>query len=222
MKRAAILLALIVTLLSAAAIGLHGCGKTNSLAAIVITPVSPELASGTSLQLTVTAIFTSGMTVSPWNVVTWQTSDDTIVKVDTAGRITAVNLGSAVITAIDMGHPSITRSVTAIVRDLQSIDIVPSSATISISGATDPLTVQFQANGTYLVASSPAVTVTEDVTSAVLWSSSVPTIAVISSVTPTPGLASAAQGASPGTVTIMATKLSGTTIMGTATLMVVP
>jgi hypothetical protein len=222
MKHSAILLALIVTLLSAAAIGLHGCGRTNSLIAIVITPVNPELASGASLQLTVTAIFTSGLTVSPWNVVTWQTSDDTIVKVDTAGRITAVKLGSAVITAIDMAHPSITRSVTAIVRDLQSIDIVPSSAMISISGGTVPLTVQFQANGTYLVASSPTVTVTEDVTSAVLWSSSVPTIAVISSVTPTPGLASAAQGASPGTVTIMATKLSGTTIMGTATLTVVP
>jgi hypothetical protein len=156
-------------------------------------------------------------------VVTWQTSDDTIVKVDTAGRITAVNLGSAVITANDMAHPSITRSVTAVVRDLQSIEILPASAIISISGGTVPQTVQFQATGTYLVASPPAMTVTEDLTSVVLWSSSVTTIAVISNVTPSHGFATAAPDASPGTVTIEATKQSGTTpITGTATLTVIP
>jgi hypothetical protein len=209
MKRSAIVLALIVMLLSAV-IGFHGCGRTNNLTSIAVTPANPIIAKDTALQLTVTAKFSDGLTVSPWNVVTWQSSDSSIINVDTAGRITGIAAGSAVITAIDNGHPDITSSITVIVTKLDSLTISPLSAVISLTTST-----QFTATGLYS-ADTPSSWSTSttwplvDLTTLVSWVSSSTDVALFSNPTSSQGLVTASTTTT-GTTTISAT-YSGITV----------
>jgi len=210
MKRRTIVLVLIVSLLSLAAVGFNGCGKQNNITSITITPVDPFIAKSTAQQLFVTALFSNGMRVLFWTQVTWQSSDPTVATVSSNGLVSAVNAGTAVITAIDKAHPSITASVTAKVTELTFIDIAPLSASISVGTST-----QFTATGTY---SAATPTWPPNLTPLVTWSTSSTAIAVISNVTPSHGIATAV---SAGTTTITATYLA-TGLTGTATLTVNP
>ena len=210
MKRRTIVLVLIASLLSIAAVGFNGCGKKNNITSITITPADPFIAKSTAQQLFVTALFSDGMRVLFWTQVTWQSSDPTVATVSSNGLVSAVNVGTAVITAIDKAHPSITASVTAKVTELTFIDIAPLSASISVGTST-----QFTATGTY---SAATPTWPPNLTPLVTWSTSSTAIAVISNVTPSHGIATAV---SAGTTTITATYLA-TGLTGTATLTVNP
>ncbi|MBS1125902.1 MAG: Ig domain protein group 2 domain protein, partial [Nitrospirae bacterium] len=130
MKHRAVFLVLVLSLLSYAAAGISGCGnKHNSLSAIIVTPLDPVVAMGKTLQLSVTAIFSDGLIVTSWSQVTWQSSDPAVATVGSSGLVSTstVTTGTAVITATDIFHPDITRSVTVYVTDLLSITIVPSN-----------------------------------------------------------------------------------------------
>ena len=210
MKRRMIVLVLILSLLSLAAVCFNGCGKKNNITSITITPADPFIAKSTGQQLFVTALFSDGLRVLFWTQVTWQSSDPTVATVSSNGLVSAVNVGTAVITAIDKAHPSITASVTAKVTELTFIDIAPLSASISVGTST-----QFTATGTY---SAATPTWPPNLTPLVTWSTSSTAIAVISNVTPSHGIATAV---SAGTTTITATYLA-TGLTGTATLTVNP
>lgn len=219
MKRSTIALALILSLLSLAAVGFNGCGKGNTITSITVTPAAPFIVKDTALQLSVTAHFSDGMTLSSWTQVTWQSSDTAVATVSGAGLVTAgtATTGTVVITAIDKAHPEITASVTATIVDLTSIEIKPLSADAFISAGTS---TQFTATGTY----SAGTTGPSNLTELVSWASSSTNIAVISNVTESKGIATA--GTTTGTTTItakvLATSITGTPIIGTETLTVVP
>lgn len=217
MKRRMIAFALVLSLLSIASVGFNGCGKGNTLVAITVTPTDPFIAKGTTRQLVVTAHFSDGKILIFWQQVTWQSSDPAVATVSSNGRITAVSEGTAVITAVDIAHPSITCSVTVTVTDLLSITITPSIVSIPV-GTVQP----FTATGTYSVLTSTLAPT--NLTALVFWTSSNTAIAVISNVTPSQGIATA--GTTTGTTTItateLATRITGTAITGTAMLTVVP
>jgi uncharacterized protein YjdB len=214
MKRTTIILALVSLLLSIAAAGFNGCGKGNTLTSISITPAEPFIVKDTTLQLSVTAHFSDGMTLSSWTQITWQSSDPEVATVSGAGLVKAFKVGKADITAVDKAHPEITASVTAIITDLESITILPLSATISAGTWT-----QFTATGAYTTISLLTSTLAPTVlTALVSWATSSTDIAVISNVTGSNGVATAV---SAGTVTITATYPT-TTKAGTATLITVP
>lgn len=206
MKRSAIAFALILSLLSLAAVGFHGCGKKNTITSITVTPADPFIAKGTTLKLSVTAHFSDGMSLTSWTQITWQSSDTTVATVSGAGLVSAVSEGTAVITAIDKAHPSITYSVTV---NVTSITIAPASAIISAGTST-----QFTATAPYSEA-TPSIA-PKPLTDLVSWASSSTAIAVISNVSPSYGLATAV---SAGTATITA-KYLATGLTGTATLTV--
>ena len=148
MKHRAVFLVLVLSLLSYAAAGFSGCGnKHNTLSAIIVTPLNPVVAMGKTLQLSVTAVFSDGLIVTSWSQVTWRSSDTTVATVSSSGGVTGVVEGTAVITATDIFHPDIVRSVTVTVTQLLSITIQPLSATISAGTST-----QFTATGTYSAA----------------------------------------------------------------------
>lgn len=212
MKSSAIALALIVSLLSFAAVGFNGCGKQNMITSITVSPVGPFINKGTALQLFVTAHFSDGKYLTSWTQVTWQSSDTNVANVSSTGLVTAVTEGTAIITATDIAHPSITYSITATVTDLLSIAVSPSGPSIAV-GAVQP----FTATATYsILTSSLAPT---NLTALVSWASSSTDIAVISNVTSTNCIVTA--GSTTGTTTITAKDLA-TGITGTATLTVVP
>lgn len=212
MKYRTLSLVLVAALLSYAAAGLSGCSNTNTLAAIIVTPLDPFVAKGTTLPLSVTAIFSDGLIVTSWSQVTWQSSDPAVATVNSSGGVTGILEGSAVITATDIFHPEITRSVTVNVTDLLSITVSPSNAVISLASGSFQ---QFTATGTY---SAATLTWPPDLTSLVTWASSSTEVAVISNVTVSHGFATAV---SAGTTTITATDLA-TGISGTAILTVGP
>lgn len=220
MKRSAIAFVLVLSLLSLAAVGFHGCGKGNTITSITVTPADLFIVKDTALQLSVTAHFSDGMTLTSWTQITWQSSNPEVATVSGAGLVTAgtTSTGTVVITAIDKAHPEITASVMATIVDLTIIEIKPSSTDAIISAGTS---TQFTATGTYFAGTTPGPS---DLTELVSWASSSTNIAVISNVTGSKGIATA--GTTTGTTTItakvLATSITGTPIIGTETLTVVP
>jgi len=200
-----------------ALLGIGGCKsyKSNHLSAIIVTPENPVIAKLTSAQLIVTAIFSNGTNLPGWQVVTWQTSDINIATVSTTGLVTGVNPGTATITAVDMGHTDITRSVTVVITEtpLQEIALDPVFTTILTGSAQ-----QFTATGIFTAPTPTAPTPTLDMTSRAFWFSSHPAVALVSNTAGSSGLVTSL---SPGTASIGARDpVSG--ITGTTVIAVIP
>ncbi|NTW59740.1 MAG: hypothetical protein HGB21_10465 [Nitrospirae bacterium] len=207
MKHRAVSLVLVVSLLSYAAAGFSGCGnKHNTLSAILVTPLEPVVALGKTLQLSVTAIFSDGLVVTSWSQVTWQSSDPAIATVGSSGLVSSstVTTGTAVITATDIFHPDITRSVTVYVTELISFTISPLDRVISlgtVSSQTFSATGEYSQN-TPSAWSSSSTWPLVDLTQLVSWDSSRTDVAVISTVTGTRGIATAVYTGTTGTTGI--------------------
>jgi len=219
MKSRAVSLILVLSLLLfSAAAGLSGCGGGNTLTSITVLPAVPVLAKDTRLQLAVIATFSDGMTVPSWSQITWNSSAPTVASVNSSGLVYGLVVGTAVITATDIGHPDLTSSVTVYVTELTSITIDPPVASIG-TGTTQ----QFTATGHYtaLTPSAWSATWPPDITASVLWTSSSTTVAVIGNTFGSHGLATAVSaGTTTITATDLATGLTGTAIAGSAGLMV--
>jgi trimeric autotransporter adhesin len=174
---------LIAFVLAAAVLGAAGCTnmKSNRLSLIFVTPENPVIAKGTNAQLLVTAIFSNGVSLLAWSQVTWQTSDPLIATVSATGMVTGVSSGTVTITAVDNGHPDVTRSITAIITEtpLQEIALDPVFTTITGTAQQQ----QFAATGIFT-----ASTWTLDMTSRAFWFSSNPAIAFVSNATGSSGI----------------------------------
>ena len=177
-----------------------------TLMAIDVTPVSATIPAGTTQQFTATGTFTDGSTQDVTSTVQWSTSDALVVTVSnapaTAGLATGLDVGTVAVTAA-AGQILATASLTVSPAALVSIAVTPATATIALGRAH-----QFVAIGTYTDAT------TKDITTTVVWSTSLATVAVVSNALGSEGLA---VSAGLGTATITATDQS---ISGAATLIV--
>ena len=142
------------------------CGEKSATCKVTVNPILAESIAldRTELVLTIGATDKLTATVLPEDVtdktVTWISSDDTIVKVDSEGNIQALALGEAIITAA-CGEQSATCKVTVNPILAESIALDHTELVLTI-GATDKLT---------------ATVLPEDVTDkTVTWSSSDDTI----------------------------------------------
>jgi hypothetical protein len=203
MKYRAVSLVLVLSLLSIAAAGFSGCGHTNTLSAIIVTPTTPVVAMGKTLPLSVTAIFSDGLIVTSWSQVTWQSDKPTVATVSASGLVSAstVTTGTAVITATDIFHPDITRSVTVYVTELLSFKIAPLDQIISLGTVSSQA---FSATGEYSQNTPSGWTSSStwpivDLTQLVSWVSSSTDVAVISTTTGTRGIATAVYTGTTGT-----------------------
>ncbi|MDW8283104.1 MAG: Ig-like domain-containing protein [Myxococcales bacterium] len=152
------------------------------LVGLGITPPNPFLPSGVTESLTATGYFSDGTTQNVTDAANWTSSDSRIVEVSNAtgskGLATAVAPGSARITAALGGK---TAAASVAVRDatLSLIGVTPTNPSIA-RGTTQALV----AIGLYSDQSN------KDISSLVTWSSSDPTVATISNVAASRGLAS--------------------------------
>ncbi|HLO25853.1 MAG TPA: Ig-like domain-containing protein, partial [Geobacteraceae bacterium] len=189
---------------------------TNAvLQTITITPPIPPattvtMASKTSQQFTATGHFDNGTAQDLTLLVTWSTSDKTIVAISNAtstkGVATGVIAGGPITITASFKGISGTASVTVVNATLTGITIQPSTATVAV-GATQ----QFLAIGSFTGG------FTQDLTKAVKWSSSNKNVAITSNGFNSRGLTTAI---AVGSTTITATKPS-TVISGTATMTVI-
>ncbi len=179
-----------------------------TLVSIGVTPANPSIANGLSSQFTATGVYTDNSTQDLTASVAWTSSDTTVASVSNAsashGLAQGVSPGSVTITAAS-GTVSGSTSLTVTPAVLVSIALIPANPSIA-NGTQQP----FAATGTYTDAS------THDVTAAVTWSSSDPTVATISNASGSNGLATSI---GQGSVTITATL---GTILGSTGLTVTP
>jgi hypothetical protein len=195
-----------------------GCGSSTELDSISVTPAILNFGgAGLSAQLTATGTVGHGShpstTENVTDLVTWSSDAPEVATVSSTGLVTSVGPGSIQITASINGFPGVLTS-TATVNvtittttspnsgDVTSVAIVPGSQSVAAPGQTG----QFVAIGT------TAAGTTENVTSSVVWGSTVAQVATITQ----GGLASAVgQGAT--TITAIATNPDKTVATGTAT-----
>jgi uncharacterized protein YjdB len=173
--------------------------STATLSSISVSPSGTLIAPGAVLQMNAKGTWSDGATENINSQATWTSSNNQVATVN-LGAVTGQSTGTANITA---QLSSISNSASVIVEGstLTSIQVLPQSVTI-------PATIQtrFTATGTF--ADGKII----DISSAVTWTSSKPSIATISNQLGTIGVAT---GVAQGTTTITAS-LAG--VSGTATL----
>jgi len=173
------------------------------LTSIAITPSTPSIAKGTSVQLTATGTYNDGRKQDLTALVTW-TSSGTGVSVSntvgTEGLAQGVTVGTVVITARLSGTTG-TTMLTVTSATLVSLSVTPANAELPVA-----FYRQYVATGLYSDGSTQVLT--SD--SSLSWTSSDMSLATISNVAGSEGLA---LGVAAGAVNITATvgAISGTT-----------
>ncbi len=165
-----------------------------TLVSIQVTPVTPSIAKGTTLQLFATGVYSDNSTQDLTTQVTWSSTTIGVATISNAsgsqGLASAIDVGSTSISATFGGTTgSTTLTVTA--ATLASIQVTPANPTIAKG-----TTLQFTATGIYTDSTA------QDLTTQVSWSSSTGTVATISNATGSQGRANAVDM---GTTTIGAT-----------------
>jgi uncharacterized protein YjdB len=177
----------------ALAISCRGFFTNPTLSSISVGPANPTIETGSTnntVQMTVFGTNNDGSTTSTPSV-SWTISDQSVATVNTTGLVKSVNTGTATITATANQNPSITGSqtVNVTVGCIQSIQVKPSSGTVSNNSPTFPFTATaLTCNG------SP------DITNVATWTSSNTSLATVSA----------------GTVTIVSGLTTGGTVNITA------
>ncbi len=192
------IIAYILLLLISAFLSGCGCGGGDNppvvLLSLQVSPANPSIALGTSQQFKATGIYSDNTTQDLTQTVTWSLSDGTIASIsnDTAskGLAKSAAVGTTSVKAAS-GNIFGTASLTVTAATLVSLNVTPKDSTV-VNG----MTQQYKATGTFTDGS------TQDLTSAVTWSSSDQSIATISNAAASKGLATAVGG---GTTTIKAT-----------------
>jgi hypothetical protein len=152
---------------------------------IALTPVSAELAIGSTLHVAAVGTFSDGtkQQVSRGSAWTITPSNGSIATVDQLGGVTGVAAGSAMVKAqLD----AVSQTAVVTVQSVTSVAITPNPATIAQGTAQQFKATVTLADGT-----------TQDVTSSVSWISTTPAIATISNYP-----AGRATGVAPGTTAI--------------------
>jgi Protein of unknown function (DUF3443)/Bacterial Ig-like domain (group 2) len=188
---------------------LTGCGGGGSspaptLVSIAVAPLSPSVAVGSTQQLTATGTYSNNTTQNLTALVTWTSTNAGVATISTTGLARGVATGTTTITAASGTVTSSPVTLTVTPAALSSIAVTPADPSIAVAG-----TVQFTATGTYTDGS------TQNLTTAVTWSSLSSFTATISTTAGSNGLAT---GVNPGTTTIRAASGS---IVGTTMLTVI-
>ena len=158
-----------------------------TLASISLNPTTAQIAKGTVRQFTATGTYTDGSTQNVSSMVTWTSSNGSVVSIDANGLATGTGIGSATLTATLQGKMVSTNSFQVTAAMLVSIAFTPANPTVG-TGSNSQIDVM----GTYSDGS------TQDLSSTAMYSSSNTAVATISST-------GVIMGVSPGTSTITVT-----------------
>jgi len=153
------------------------------VATVVVTPPTSSMVVGASVQLSASVRDASGAEL-PGRLVGWTSSDETVAIVSSAGRVTAIKVGTATITASSDGKSG-TATVTVTAAPVATVTVTPATASLTVGQTTTLAAETRDANGTVLTGRQ------------VTWSTSNASVATVSS-----GVVTAT---GPGTATITAT-----------------
>lgn len=149
-----------------------GAAPAGTITSIAVTPALPTITQGATVQLTATASISTGGTQNITSTATWTSGSNAVATVTSAGLVTGVAPGSAVIQArapIGTVTGQTTVTVTAGTPTLVSITVSPATATLSIGGTVDLGAVGNFSNNTS----------TSPYDSQVTWTSTAPSVATV-------------------------------------------
>jgi trimeric autotransporter adhesin len=133
-----------------------------TLTSIAITPTNPpSVAKGTTEQFTAAGTYSDGSTQNLTTVVTWTSSNTSVMTINSSDLATGTGAGSATITAAYQSKTATTQTVQVTAATVASIAVTPANQSIGTGSSQ-----QYTATATYTDAT------TQNVTSTVTWSSS--------------------------------------------------
>jgi len=165
------------------------------LVSVAVTPGTASIISGNTQQFTAIGTYSNGSVQNLTASATWTSLAAGVASVNPAGLATGLAAGAAAISA-SVGGLTGSASLSVAAPSLVSIAVTPGNVSIAAGGSQ-----QFTATGTYNNGT------TQDLTSSVTWSSSLPKVAAIGS-----GLASAA-ALGQTTITASSGSISGSATM---------
>jgi hypothetical protein len=141
-----------------------------AVTSLQIVPINPTIAAGTTEQFQLIGLFSDGVTtVDLTKSARWQTSNYADAVINRSGLASGIAAGSVTITGSYGGLTPATTTLTVSNATLQSITLAPATQTVIIGGLQP-----FTATGSFSDGS------TQDITSVCTWTSSSPTVAVVS------------------------------------------
>ena len=177
---------------------------TNAtLTSIAVTPATPSIAAGTTLQFTAIGTYSDSTTENLTDQVTWTATGSAAASISNAagseGLATAASVGAVTITATFVATSTAgTTTLTVTNATLQSITITPAAP-----GIARGTTQQFTATGNY------SDSTTQNLTNQVTWGSLNTGVATISNAVGTEGLATGVAAGTAG-ITAAFNSVSGT------------
>jgi 6-phosphogluconolactonase (cycloisomerase 2 family)/urocanate hydratase len=175
-----------------------------TLVSIGVTPANPTSPKGTTEQFTATGVYTNNTTQNLTSQVTWTSSSSSTASISNAsgskGLAAAAAVGTTTVSAVLSGVTGST-GFTVTQAALTSIAVTPTNPTVA-----DGLTEQFTATGTY------TDNTTQNLTSAVTWSSSSSAVAAVSNASGSNGLATS-QSVGSTTVSAAIGSISGSSLL---------
>jgi len=192
---------IVTILIMTSAIAIPAGSSQSGAGTFIFVPAAGSVAVGKTLQFTAYRAFTPSAgknAVAITSHVRWSSSDANVATITNTGLITAVGLGTVIITAISGPfHATTQLTVTSAAITLNSVAVTPASPSIA-KGRIQ----QFIATGTYSDSS------TANITNSVIWSSSSAAVAPINNI----GVARGSAVGGPVTITAQdpSTGVSGT------------
>src|SRR5208337_468944 len=167
----------IAVLLCLTSAGCDGFFISPSISSIYITPSAATVSVNNTQQLTATATYSDGSkNTITGNNVGWSSSNDAVATITNGGLVTGVAVGSATMTASSEGVTG-TATVTVTVQNLTTIAIT------TTQGSTNnqcPCTIPGSPNVTLQFYAYANMSSSQDITNAVTWTTSNPSVATIS------------------------------------------
>jgi 6-phosphogluconolactonase (cycloisomerase 2 family) len=161
------------TTISAAMQGVSGSSTFTVTPAVLnkieVTPTTPSLAKGSSVQLTAMGVYSDNSTKDLTTQVGWSTSASTVASISAAGMSTGLTVGNATITATS-GNVSGNTALNVTAAVLKSIEVSPQNPSMPRN-----FILQFSATGVY------TDNTTQDLSGQVTWASSQVNVASINS-----------------------------------------
>jgi uncharacterized protein YjdB len=161
-----------------------------TLVRIDVTPLTASIARGTQQQFVATGVYTNGTTQNLSSTASWNSATTATATVSSVGLASALNIGTSVISA-SSGTITGTATLTVTAATLVSIAVNPSELDLPAG-----LVASFTATGTYTDST------TQNITTQVLWASSLPAAATVSNAAGSQGVVSTL---APGLTSISAT-----------------
>src|SRR6266566_4579949 len=109
----------------ALAVSCKGFFVKPTLTSITIAPTAPQVALGSSTPLQLWGTFNDGSRSQVTSGITWSSSPQGVVTIDSGGNMTGTALGTATVSGTAQGLPAATATATVFLNGVTKITVTP-------------------------------------------------------------------------------------------------